>query len=258
MTENILLTQIDSRGVATLTLNRPSVHNAFNDDLIAQIDDAFTKLGADPKVRVIILTGSGKSFCAGADLNWMNSMVGASEAENVADTTRLSDMFYKIYSCPKPTIARIRAALAGGVGLISVCDMAISVENVKFGITEVKLGVIPANIAIYLLPRIGIKAMQYYGMTGLIFTASEALKMNLIDEVSSVEGLDGSIAAIVNAFLDAAPLAVTECKKLIQYLAGGALINENRLETAKWLAKVRIGDEAQGRMNAFLKNRSVS
>ena len=259
MTEDILLTQIDARGVATLTLNRPSVHNAFNDDLIAQIADAFTKLGADPKVRVIILTGNGKSFCAGADLNWMNAMVGLSEAENVADATRLSDMFYKIYSCPKPTIAKVQgAALAGGVGLISVCDMAISVENAKFGITEVKLGVIPANIALYLLPRIGIKAMQYYGMTGLIFTAFEALKINLIDEVTSVDGLDRSITTIVNALLAAAPQAVTECKKLIQYLAGGALINENRLETAKWLARVRISDEAQGLMNAFLKNRSAS
>lgn len=255
MTDESLLTHTDGRGVATVTLNRPEVHNAFNDDLIARLDRAFTQLGADPGVRVIVLAGNGKSFCAGADLNWMKAMAGYSEAENVADSSRLADMLYKIYSCPKPTLARVQgAALAGGVGLISACDMVVAAEHAKFAITEVKLGLIPANIALYLVPSIGMRAVRRYGMTGDRFDAAEARRIGLIDEIVPAERLDAAVAAIVDALLAAGPQAVVECKKLIDHVAG-PITEQMRQDTAKWLARVRVGEEAQSRMHAFLNKR---
>lgn len=255
MTESSLLTHTDARGVATVTLNRPAVHNAFNDDLIARLHNAFAELGADPKVRVVVLAGNGKSFCAGADLNWMKAMAGYSEAENVADSSRLAEMLYKIHTCPKPTVARVHgAALAGGVGLISACDMAVAAENAKFGITEVKLGLIPANIALYLVPSIGVRAVRRYGMTGALFDAAEALRIGMVDEVTPVARLDAAVAGIVDALLAAAPRAVAECKKLIDHV-GGPVTERMRQDTATWLARVRVGEEAQGRMHAFLNKR---
>src|SRR3990172_651545 len=248
MTEENLLTQTDARGVATVTLNRPAVHNAFNDDLIARLDRAFAELGADPGVRVIVLAANGKSFCAGADLNWMKAMLGYSEAENVADSNRLAEMLYRIYSCPKPTLARVHgAALAGGVGLISACDIAVAAEHAKFGITEVKLGLIPANIALYLVPSIGARALRRYGMTGQLFDAAEAQRIGLVDEVAPAERLDAIGAGIVGAPGAAAPHAGAECKKLIEQVAG-PVTEPMRRDTAKWLARVRVGDEAQSRM----------
>lgn len=255
MIEDILLTRTDERGVATVTLNRPAVHNAFNDDLIARLDKAFTELGADPDVRVIVLAANGKSFCAGADLNWMKAMLGYSEAENVADSSRLAEMLYRIYSCPKPTLARVHgAALAGGVGLISACDIAVAAEHAKFGITEVKLGLIPANIALYLVPGIGVRAMRRYGMTGKLFDAAEARRIGLIDEVAAADQLDAVVGGIVDALLAAGPHAVAECKKLIEHVAG-PLTEQMRADTARWLARVRVGEEAQSRMHAFLNKR---
>lgn len=255
MTEHSLLTQTDARGVATVTLNRPAVHNAFNDDLIARLDNAFTELGADPGVRVIVLAGNGKSFCAGADLNWMKAMVGYSEAENFADSSRLAEMLYKIHSCTKPTVARVHgAALAGGVGLISACDIAVAAEHAKFALTEVKLGLIPANIALYLVPSIGVRAVRRYGMTGALFDAAEARRIGLVDEVAPAEQLDAAVAGIVDALLAAAPHAVAECKKLIDHIAG-PVTEQMRQDTAKWLARVRVGEEAQSRMHAFLNKR---
>ena len=255
MTEATLLTQVDVRGVATVTLNRPAVHNAFNDDLIARLDRAFAELGADPGVRVIVLAANGKSFCAGADLNWMKAMLGYSEAENVTDSNRLAEMLYRIYSCPKPTLARVHgAALAGGVGLISACDIAVAAEHAKFGITEVKLGLIPANIALYLVPSIGARALRRYGMTGQLFDAAEAQRIGLVDEVAPAERLDAIVAGIVDALLATAPHAVAECKKLIEHVAG-PMTEQMRRDTAKWLARVRVGDEAQSRMHAFLTKR---
>ncbi|TAK52510.1 MAG: enoyl-CoA hydratase/isomerase family protein [Betaproteobacteria bacterium] len=255
MHENVLLTEIDARGVATVTLNRPAVHNAFNDELISRLQDVFTELGADSRVRVIVLAGNGKSFCAGADLNWMKAMVGYSEAENVADSSRLADMFYGIHACPKPTVARVHgAALAGGIGLVSACDMAVAAEQAKFAITEVKLGLLPANIALYLVPSIGERAMRRYAMTGETFDAAEAHRIGLVHEVATAAELDSTVARIVAALLGAGPHAVAQCKKLIEHVAG-PVGEQLRRDTATWLARVRVGEEAQSRMQAFLSRR---
>lgn len=257
MDQDILLRQTDARGVATLTLNRPAVHNAFNDELIARLDEAFAELGADSRVRVIVLQGSGKSFCAGADLNWMKAMAGYSEAENVADSTRLAEMLYRIHSCPKPTLARVHgAAIAGGVGLISTCDIAVAAEEARFGITEVKLGLLPANIALYLVPGIGERAMRRYAMTGEIFDAAEARRMGLVHEAVPAADLDSTVERIVAALLAAGPRALAECKNLIGDVArAGAVTPELRRDTARRLAAVRVGEEAQARMQAFLSQR---
>jgi len=255
MTEEILLAQTDARGVATVTLNRPAVHNAFNDELIGRLDRAFSELGSDPEVRVIVLAGNGKSFCAGADLNWMKAMLGYSEEENVADSSRLAQMLYRIHACPKPTLARVHgAALAGGVGLVSACDIAVAAERAKFGITEVKLGLIPANIALYLVPSIGERAMRRYAITGETFDAAEARRIGLVHEVAGEGRLDAVVAAIVDALLAAGPHAVGECKKLIEHVAA-PVTEQMRRDTARWLARVRIGEEAQSRMHAFLNKR---
>lgn len=256
MTDDILLTDIDARGIATVTLNRPAVHNAFNDELIARLDRTFSALGSDPRVRVIVLAGNGKSFCAGADLNWMKAMLGYSEEENVADSNRLAQMLYRLHTCPKPTLARVHgAALAGGVGLVSACDIAVAGEGAKFGITEVKLGLIPANIALYLIPSIGERAMRRYALTGETFDAAEARRIGLVHEVAVEGQLDAAVGRIVDALLAAGPSALGECKKLIEQVAG-PLSEDMRLDTARRLARVRVGEEAQSRMHAFLNKRS--
>jgi len=255
MADDILLTQIDGRGVATVTLNRPAVRNAFNDDLIARLDRTFTELGADRRVRVIVLAGSGKSFCAGADLNWMRSMVGYSEAENIADSGRLAEMFHRLNTCPKPTLARVHgAAIAGGVGLVSACDIAVAAEQASFAITEVKLGLLPANIALYLVPSIGVRSMRRYAMTAETFDAHEAQRIGLVHEVVPAAKLDSVVTRIVDALLAGGAHAVTECKKLIEHVAG-PVTEQLRRDTAAWLARVRVGEEAQSRMQAFLSGR---
>jgi methylglutaconyl-CoA hydratase len=255
MDRDILSIEVDARGVATVTLNRPEVHNAFNDALIARLNDAFSRLGGDPNVRVIVLGGAGRSFCAGADLNWMKAMLGYSEAENIADSSRLADMLYVIHTCPKPTIARVHgAALAGGVGLIAACDIVVAARCAAFAITEVRLGLLPANIACYLVPTIGPRALRRYGMTADRFDAEEAKRIGLVDDIVALEDLGGAVEKIVGSILAAGPNAVGECKKLIDYV-GGAITKQMRHDTAAWLARVRVGDEAQSRMNAFLRKR---
>lgn len=255
MSEDILLQETDARGVATLTLNRPAVHNAFNDALIARLDRAFAELGADPSVRVVVLAGAGKSFCAGADLNWMKAMVGYSEAENVADSRRLAEMLYRMHSCPKPVVARVHgAALAGGVGLVAAADIAVAAEEAVFAVTEVRLGLIPANIACYLIPAVGVRAARRYSLTGERFDARQAQRIGLIDEVAPQARLDAALAELVDGLLSGGPQAIAECKRLIAHVGGG-VTEQMRGDTAAWLARVRVGAEAQARMNGFLRKR---
>lgn len=255
MTDEILLRRIDARGVATLTLNRPAVHNAFNDALIEQLDRAFAELGADPGVRAVVLAGAGKSFCAGADLNWMKAMLGYSEAENVADARRLAEMLYRLHRCPKPVVARVHgAALAGGVGLVAAADIAVAAEEAVFAVSEVRLGLIPANIACYLIPAIGVRAARRYSLTAERFDAPEARRIGLVDEVVPAARLDATVEKVLGSLLAGGPLAIAECKQLMAHVAGG-VAETMRADTAAWLARVRVGAEAQERMNAFLRKR---
>jgi len=249
----------DDAGVTTLTLDRPEVHNAFNAALIAELTQAFDELASAPP-RVLVLTGSGKSFSAGADLGWMRAMAEASEADNRADSERLAAMFRKLDELPCPTIARINgAAFGGGVGLVSCCDIAVAADHAKFGLTEVRLGLIPATIAPFVIGRIGPANARRYMLTGERFDARCAQAIGLVHETCGAESLDAQVESIAEALLASGPRAVAECKQLIrrvQTFDGPA--GELDAITAEWIARLRVGEEGQEGLRAFLEKRKPS
>src|SRR5689334_7254394 len=206
-----------SKKVASLVLDRPDVHNAFNDALVQQITDAFTELGRRDDVRVIILRANGKSFCAGADLNWMKRMVDYSFEENLADARAVGRMYLAIAKCPKPVIARVHgAALGGGAGLVAACDIAIAIESVQFGFTEVKLGILPAIISPFVIGKIGPGRAREFFITGERFLAPVAMNMGLIQHVVSHElALDALVDSKISQILTSAPGAIASAKELV-------------------------------------------
>jgi len=246
----------NKQDVTTLTLNRPDVHNAFNAELIAELTRAFDSLTASPP-RVLIVTGAGKSFSAGADLGWMRAMAEASEADNRADSERLAAMFRKLDELPCPTIARINgAAFGGGVGLVSCCDIAVAADHAKFGLTEVRLGLIPATIAPFVIARIGAANARRYMLTGERFDAQAANAIGLVHQSCTDEELDAQVESIAEALLASGPQTVAECKQLIrrvQTFDGPA--GELDAITAEWIARLRVGEEGQEGLRAFLDKR---
>jgi methylglutaconyl-CoA hydratase len=240
--------------VARVTLDRPDVHNAFNEELIKLITDAFTELGKREEVRAIILAGNGKSFCAGADLNWMKRMVEYSHEQNVEDARAAARMFLAIAKCPKPVIARIHgAALGGGSGLAAACDIAIAVESAQFGFTEVKLGILPAVISPFVIVRIGSARAREFFITGERFLAAVAQNIGLIQHVVAHDfALDALIESKISQILTSAPHAVAAAKELVFGVAARTL--ETSLDyTAETIARVRAGEEGQAGMKAFLE-----
>jgi len=246
-----------TQAIATLTMNRPEVHNAFNAELIAGLSEAFDKLAKSPP-RALVLTGAGQSFSAGADLGWMRAMAEACEAENRADSERLAAMFRKLDALPCPTVARVNgAAFGGGVGLISCCDIAIAADTAKFGLTEVRLGLIPATIAPLVLSRIGANNARRYMLTGERFDAATAARIGLVHETCPSGDLDDRIGEVAGALLAAGPQAAVECKQLIRRVEtfdGGS--GELDAITAAWIARLRVGDEGQEGLRAFLDKRT--
>ncbi len=240
--------------IARVTLDRPDVHNAFNDELIKLVTEAFADLGARDDVRAIVLAGNGKSFCAGADLNWMKRMVQYSREENVEDARALGRMFLAIAKCPKPVIARVHgAALGGGAGLAAACDIAIALESAQFGFTEVKLGILPAVISPFVIARIGAAKAREFFITGERFLAAVALNIGLVQHVVAHEfALDALIDSKISQILTSAPGAVAAAKELIFGVAARTL--ETSLDfTAETIARVRAGEEGQLGMKAFLE-----
>src|SRR4051812_17054795 len=200
------------RGVETVTLNRPEMRNAFNDEVIAELTAVFLELGKRDEVRCIVLAGAGSAFCAGADLNWMKRMAGYSRDENLADAGTLARMLEVIYRCPQPTITRIQGDVyAGGLGLVSTCDIAISVDTANYCLSEVKLGLIPATISPYVIRAMGARASHRYFLTAERFSAQEALRVGLVHEVVKAEELDGQVEALSQALVQAGPEAVKAC-----------------------------------------------
>lgn len=251
-----VLYSLDQRGVATVTLNRPLVHNAFDDQLIAQLTNMFKRVGQDDKVRVMILAANGKSFCAGADLNWMKRMTDYSYEQNLADATALADMFLALNELPKPTIARIQgAAFGGAVGLVACCDMAIGSKLSKFCLSEVKLGLIPATISPYVIDAIGARLARRYFTTAEVFSSRRARRIGLLSEAVTEEELDTTIAELVEHLLKNAPHAVAAAKQLIFDIrdtpAGEELLNL----TSSRIAATRVSAEGQEGLNAFLQKR---
>jgi methylglutaconyl-CoA hydratase len=249
----MLKVQID-KPVARVTLDRPDIHNALNDELIPLVTQAFTDLSSREDVRVIVLAGNGKSFCAGGDLNWMKRMVEYSREENLEDARNLARMYLAIAKCSKPVIARIHgAALGGGAGLAAACDIAIAVESAQFGFTEVKLGILPAVISPFVISRIGPGRAREYFITGERFLAAAAANIGLIQHVVAHElALDALIHSKISQILTSAPGAVAAAKELVFGVAAKSL--EGALEfTAEAIAKVRAGAEGQAGMKAFLE-----
>lgn len=239
-------------GVLTVTLNRPDVHNAFNDELIAEAIDLFSSLDTEA-TRVVVLKGTGKNFCAGADLNWMSRMVSYTREQNVRDSSLLAKMYALMNECPVPIVGRIQgAAIGGGVGLVSVCDVAISTSTSQFGLSEVKLGILPAVISPYVIAKIGQTHARALFLTGERFDAERALRIGLVHRVVETESeLDAAVYETVTQLKTSGPEAVRECKKLIAYVASHELADAIPY-TIDAIATRRVSDEGQEGMKAFL------
>lgn len=245
-----------SGAVATLWLNRPDVHNAFDEALITDLTGQLQALDADQSVRVVVLAGRGKSFCAGADLGWMRRMAGFSEAENLEDAGRLAELLRTLACLCKPTIARVHgAALAGGTGLVAACDIAVATARASFGTTEVRLGLVPATISPYVIRAIGMRAAQRYFLTGERIPADKAYALGLVHELCEEEALDATIAEIADALLAGAPTAVSACKQLIDTVAERPLTPELIADTCRRIATARAGADAREGIAAFFDKR---
>ena len=231
--------------VLRVTLARPERRNAFDAELIGELRDAFSDVG---DARVVLLSGEGESFCAGADIEWQRSAIDLSFDENVDDAMRLFSMMQAIDSCPAPVVARIQGyALGGGSGVVAAVDIAIAAEDAVFGFSEVKLGIIPAVISPFVLPKLGGGAARRYFLTGERFGAETALRIGLVNEVAS--GLDEAVDRVVGELLTSGPRAVREAKRLIRTRPQGE-------ETAQWAARMRASEEGQEGLRAFLERRT--
>jgi methylglutaconyl-CoA hydratase len=239
----------------TVMLNRPDVHNAMNDVLMMEVTGCFKEISADTTVNTVILTGSGKSFCAGADLSWMKHMVNFSKEENRKDSRLLLDMYETIHSCPKPVIGRVNgAAFGGGIGLLAVCDITISTLENRFAFSEVKLGIIPAVISTFVAPRMSPANMRRLFITGERFDATIAHEVGLIDLVVPADRLDATVDACVEQVRSSGPYAVQEVKHLIRNLM--EMDRQHYKEhTVEKIAELRVSPEGQEGINAFLEKR---
>lgn len=258
MAEELVLTETDRRGVATVTLNRAEAHNALNGEVVGALMAAFDALAAREDVRVLILAGRGKSFSAGADLKGMRRVAEFSPAENKADALRIAGLFDRLNTLPMPTIAKVQgSAFAGGVGLVAACDVAVAAEHALFAITEVRLGLIPAMISPYVLAAIGPGAARRYCQTAERFDAREAKRIGLLHEVTTADGLDAAVEGIVGEILKNAPASLAACKALIGETAG-PVTPALREETASRIAAIRASDEGREGLAAFLEKRKPS
>jgi len=247
--------RIDSdAGITRITLARPQVRNAFDEQLVAELGLAFARL--PPATRVVVLAGDGPTFCAGADLAWMQRSIGYSETENTRDARQLLNMFQAIDSAPCVVIARVLgAALGGGAGLAACCDIAVAASEARFGFPEVRLGLVPGVISSFVIRRVGAARARRYFLTGESFSAEEARRIGLIDEVVAVEAIDSVIDGLAQAVLHAGPRAVESAKRLVQVIeaSDSAFAAEHAVTT---LAGLRVQPEAQEGMRAFLEKRT--
>jgi methylglutaconyl-CoA hydratase len=250
------LSCVTQGGVHTITLARPEVRNAFNDEVIAELKNAFLAVAQDASVRCVVLAAEGPAFCAGADLNWMRRMADYSRDENRADAGELAAMLRAIYACPQPTIARVQGdAYAGGMGLVAACDMAVAVDTAQFCLSEVKLGLIPATISPYVIRAMGARAAQRYFLTAERFGAAEAHRIGLVHEVVLADALDAQVAEWTQALLNASPHAVRACKRLVQDVAEREINDALVHQTVEAIADIRASDEGREGVQAFLHKR---
>ncbi len=249
-----LILQTDVRGVATLILNRPEKHNAFDDVLITDLLQFLDNIEHDKSIRVLVLRAQGKSFCAGADLDWMRRMADFDFEQNLADARQLARLMYRLNRLNKPVIALVQgASFGGGVGLIACCDIAIASTDAIFSLSEVRLGLIPSVISPYVIAAIGSRAARRYFLSGERFDAARALQLGLLHEVVEPETLDVSLEQCIDSLLISGPGAQGAAKELIQHVKGRAIDESLIEETARRIAEVRACDEAREGLNAFLE-----
>jgi methylglutaconyl-CoA hydratase len=242
--------------LATITLDRPDVRNAFNETMIADLTQAFDSLGSNDAVRAIVLEANGPAFCAGADLNWMKKMARHTHAENLADAQQLAVMLRTIYACLKPVVAKVQGdCYAGGMGLVAACDIVVAAEEVHFCLSEVTLGLIPATISPYVIKAIGEQAARRYFLTAERFDAREARRIGLAHEVVAASELDGKVGAITKALVANSPHAVRQAKILVRDVAGRPVTDALVQDTAERIAQIRASGEGREGVLSFLEKR---
>ena len=256
MSDSAVITEIDHRGVATVTLNRPEKHNAFDDAVIAELRESFDGLATREDVRVVVLASTGKNFSAGADLGWMKRMAEYDYAHNHQDAQLLAGMLKALHDLPQPTIARVQgAAFGGAVGLASCCDMAVASEGASFCLSEVKIGLAPATISPYVVKAMGERAARRYFTTAERFAATQGLALGLVSEVVAEDGLDAAVEKLVGALLQNGPEAVRAAKQLVVDVAGREITAQLIEDTCGRIAQMRISNEGQEGLGAFLQKR---
>jgi methylglutaconyl-CoA hydratase len=259
MTEAILLTDRRAGGSVRITLNRPQIHNAFDDRLIVELTAELTRVAEDSAIRAVVLTGSGKSFSAGADLNWMRRTESYGDAENLADARGLAKLMATLNELPKPTIARVNgAALGGGTGLVACCDIVVASPEAVFGTTEVRLGLIPSVIGPYVVAAIGVRHARRLMLTGERIGAGAAARIGLVHEVVEADQLDAAVDTILDHLLRGGPAALAAAKRLVRDLAGRAMGPDLIDDTAGRIAALRATPEAREGIAAFLDKRPAS
>ncbi len=241
--------------IARVTFCRPEIHNAFNSTMISEMTDVFGEIEKDNDIRVVVLTGEGKSFCAGADLNWMRGVIKQTFDQNLAESNALAGLFNKIYRCRRPVIGRINgAAIGGGTGFVAVCDMAIAARSAKFSFSEVKIGVVPACIGPYVVKKMGEGRARELFITGERMNAERAHEVGLVNKVVDDDQLDDAVDALVKTLLSSGPEAVAMAKKLVREVPEMTAA-QFKPYTAEMIAKLRVSDEGQEGMDAFLNKR---
>ena len=248
-----------SKWVAEVWLNRPDVRNAFNDNVIAELTEAFQTLSKDNDLRAIVLGAHGKAFCAGADLNWMRAMSGYSWEENRADAQKLADMLWTLDQCPVPIVGRLQGdCYAGGMGLASVCDVLIASDNVTFCLSEARLGLLPGTISPYVVRAMGAQAAKRYMVTAERFSATQAHAMGMVHELCTPESLDAKVAEIVNTLCGNGPQALRACKRLVQDVAEREIDDALVARTVAGIADIRSSAEGKEGVQSFLQKRKPS
>jgi methylglutaconyl-CoA hydratase len=256
-----LISKLDDRGVLTLCMNRPQVHNAFDAAMIRELTTALSEADRNDAVRVVVITGTGSCFSAGADMNWMRSLVEASLEENERDALQLAKLMRSLNYLSKPSIARINgAAFGGGLGLIAACDITIAVDNARFGLTEARLGLAPAVISPYVIRRMGESNARRYFLSGERFDSHKAQDTGLVQQVVAATQLDEAVVDMVSQLLKGGPLAVAHCKQLVFEIAGHSAASQKTLDeyTAKLIARLRVSAEGQEGLAAFLEKRKAN
>lgn len=252
-----ILTNIDERGVATVTLNRPEKHNAFDDAMIAELNACFTELGNSANVRAVVVAAEGKNFCAGADLNWMRRMAGYSYEDNLRDAEALATLLHTLNTLPKLTIAKAHGnVMGGGVGLVACCDIVVATKLTYFTLSEAKIGLIPATISPYVIEAIGARAARRYFCTAERFSANKAKRLGLVSVLDDEEKQDARVALILEKALRNSPQAITASKQLIATVANSPIDANLMKYTSEQIASIRASEEGREGLTAFLEKRN--